>query len=93
MSVLRRNRSRPQADVEQHIRSELSEILPILRIDRCAIELDGFDPATGTAVLHVMGGCKDCDASAVTFMQGIEVQLKRRVSELKFVVVNVDSTT
>ena len=51
-----------------------------------------FDPATGTAVLHVMGGCKDCDASALTFMQGIEVQLKRRVSELKFVVVNVDST-
>lgn len=92
MSVLRRNRSRPQADVEQHIRNELAEILPILRIDHCAIELDGFDPATGTAVLHVMGGCKDCDASAVTFMQGIEVQLKRRVSELKFVVVNVDST-
>jgi len=27
----------------------------------------------------------------VTFMQGIEVQLKRRVTELKFVVVNVDS--
>jgi Fe-S cluster biogenesis protein NfuA len=92
MSVLRRNRSRPQADVEQHIRNELSEILPILRIEHCAIELDGFDPATGTAVLHVKGGCKDCDASAVTFMQGIEVQLKRRVSELKFVVVNVDST-
>ena len=71
---------------------ELAEILPILRIDHCAIELDAFDPGTGTAVLHVKGGCKDCDASAVTFMQGIEVQLKRRVSELRFVVVNVDST-
>jgi Fe-S cluster biogenesis protein NfuA len=92
MSVLRRKRARPQADVEQLIRHELAEILPILRIEHCAIELDAFDPTTGTAVLHVMGGCKDCDASAVTFMQGIEVQLKRRVSELKFVVVNVDST-
>jgi Fe-S cluster biogenesis protein NfuA len=92
MSVLRRKRSRPQADVENHIRRELSEILPILRIDHCSIKLDAFDPATGTAVLHVMGGCKDCDASAVTFMQGIEVQLKRRISELKHVVVNVDST-
>lgn len=92
MSVLRRKRSRPQAAVEDHIRHELSEILPILRIDHCAIELDEFDPATGTAVLHVMGGCKDCDASALTFMQGIEVQLKLRVSELKVLVVNVDST-
>jgi len=91
MSVLR-NRSRPQADVEHQIRHELSEILPILRIEHCSIELDAFDPATGTAVLHVMGGCKDCDASAATFMQGIEVQLKRRVSELRFVVANVDST-
>ncbi len=92
MSVLRRKRSRPQAEIEQDIRHGLSEIMPILRIEDCAIELDGFDPATGTAVLHVTGGCQDCNASAVTFMQGIEVQLKRRITELKFVVVNVDST-
>jgi Fe-S cluster biogenesis protein NfuA len=91
MSVLRR-KSRPKADVEHQIRHELAEILPILRIEHCAIELEAFDPATGTAVLRVMGGCTDCDASAVTFMQGIEVQLKRRVSELKFVVAKVDST-
>lgn len=92
MSVLRRKRSRAQAEVEHDIRHGLSEIMPILRIEDCAIELDGFDPATGTAILHVTGGCQDCNASAVTFMQGIEVQLKRRISELKFVVVNVDST-
>ena len=92
MSVLRRKRSRPQAEIEHHIRHELAEIMPILRIEDCAIELDGFDPATGTAILHVTGGCQDCNASAVTFMQGIEVQLKRRISELKFVVVNVDLT-
>lgn len=91
MSVLRRKSSRPQSEIEHDIRHGLSEILPILRIEDCAIELDGFDAATGTAVLHVTGGCQDCEASAVTFMQGIEVQLKRRVTELKFVVVNVDS--
>jgi len=92
MSVLRRNRSRPQADVEHQIRDELAEIIPMLRIEHCNVELDAFDPETGTAVLHVMGGCKDCDASAVTFMQGIEVQLKRRIAELKSLVLNVDST-
>ena len=92
MSVLRRKRNRTQGEVEHAIRNELAEILPILRIDDCSIELDGFDPFTGIAVLHVTGGCQDCNASAVTFMQGIEVQLKRRITELKFVVVNVDST-
>ena len=91
MSVLRRNRDRPQAEVEHAIRHELAEILPILRIEDCAIELDGYDAATGTAVIHVTGGCQDCNASALTFMQGIEVQLKRRITELKVVVVNVDS--
>ena len=91
MSVLRRKNTRPQSEVEHDIRHELAEIMPILRIEDCAIELDGFDPATGTAVLHVTGGCQDCEASAVTFMQGIEVQLKRRITELKSVVVNVDS--
>jgi Fe-S cluster biogenesis protein NfuA len=91
MSVLRRKRSRAQADIEHAIRHELAEILPILRIDDCAIELDGFDAMTGTAVLHVTGGCQDCEASAITFMQGIEVQLKRRIAELKSVIVNVDS--
>ncbi len=92
MSVLRRNRSRPQADVEHHIRAELDEILPILRIEKCALELQGFDAASGTATLLVTGACPDCDASAVTFIQGIEAQLKLRVSELRSVLLTVEST-
>jgi Fe-S cluster biogenesis protein NfuA len=85
MSVLRRKRSRPQNDVEHQIRHELAEILPILRIEQSAIELHTFDPATGTAVLVIRGGCPDCEVSPATFIQGIEVQLKLRVSELKAV--------
>lgn len=85
MSVLRRKRSRPREDVEHHIRHELAEILPILRIEQCAIELEAFDPTTGTALLVIRGGCPDCDCSPATFIQGIEVQLKLRVSELKAV--------
>ena len=92
MSVLRRNRSRPQADVEHQIRAELDEILPILRIEKCALELRGFDVASGTATLLVTGACPDCDASAVTFIQGIETQLKLRVSELRSVLLTVEST-
>lgn len=92
MSVLRRNRSRPQADVEHHIRSELGAILEILRIEKCAIELQGFDPASGTAMLMVTGACPDCDASAATFIQGIETQLKLRIAELRSVLLTVEST-
>jgi Fe-S cluster biogenesis protein NfuA len=87
MSVLRRKRSRPQTDVEQQIRHELQAILSILRIEQCALELQGFDPDTGTATLLVTGACPDCDASAVTFIQGIEAQLKLRVAELQAVLL------
>jgi len=85
MSVLRRKRSRPREDVEQHIRAELTQILPILRIERSAIELQAFDPTTGTAVLLIKGGCVDCDCSPATFIQGIEIQLKLKISELRAV--------
>ena len=91
MSVLRK-RSRSQVDVEHHIRHELAEILPILRIEQCAIELQTFDPETGTAVLFIKGGCPDCDCSPATFMQGIETQLKLRISELKAVLATEEST-
>jgi len=92
MSVLRPKRGRPQAEIEHAVRNELAEVLRILHIEDCGLELDGFDPATGTAVVHVTGSCHDCEASALTFMQGIEIQLKRRIAEVKSVVVNVDST-
>jgi Fe-S cluster biogenesis protein NfuA len=92
MSVLRRKRSRPQADVEHDIRHELAEILPILRIEKCALELQGFDPESGTATLLVTGGCPDCDASAVTFIQGIETQLRLRISELRSVQLTVEGS-
>ena len=91
MSVLRR-KPRSRADIEAQIRHELADILPILRIEQCAIELESFDPATGDASLIVKGGCPDCDVSPVTFMQGIETQLKRRVMELKTVRASVAST-
>jgi Fe-S cluster biogenesis protein NfuA len=90
MSVLRK-RSRPQADVEDDIRAELDLILPILRIEKCALELQRFDAESGTATLLVTGACPDCDASAVTFIQGIETQLKLRVSELRSVLLTVES--
>jgi Fe-S cluster biogenesis protein NfuA len=92
MSVLRRKRARSQGDVEHQIRHELAEILPILRIEQCAIELQGFDPASGTAVLFIKGGCPDCDCSPATFMQGIETQLKLRVSELKAVLATEEAS-
>ena len=91
MSAIRRRKPRSPADVEAQIRHELEGILPILRIEECAIEVESFDPATGIASLIVKGGCPDCDVSPATFMQGIETQLKLRVSELKMVRATVAS--
>jgi len=91
MSALRR-KTRSRADVEQHIRQELDGILPILRMEECTIELEGFDPESGAASLIVKGGCPDCDVSPVTFMQGIETQLKLRVAELKSVTASIASS-
>jgi Fe-S cluster biogenesis protein NfuA len=92
MSVLRR-RPRAPADVEHQIKDELREILAILRIDECALELQAFDPASGTATVFVTGACPDCDASAATFIQGIETQLKLRVSEVRAVLLTVGNTS
>lgn len=64
----------------------------MLRIDHCAIDVDAFDPESGIALLTMKGGCPDCDVSPVTFMQGIEVQLRRRVAELKAVKASVASS-
>ena len=49
-----------------------------------------FDPGTGTANLVIRGGCPDCDVSPATFIHGIEVQLKLRISELKAVFVTIE---
>jgi Fe-S cluster biogenesis protein NfuA len=92
MSVLRRKRSRPQKDVEHHIRAELTLILPILRIEQSAIELQAFDPTTGTAVLLIKGGCAECDCSPATFIQGIETQLKLKIAELRAVLATEASS-
>lgn len=90
--MLRRGKSRSPADIENQIRRELDSILPILRIEECAIELESFDPVNGTAFLLVKGGCPDCDVSPVTFLQGIETQLKLRVAGLKMVIASVATT-
>ncbi|HZE07587.1 MAG TPA: NifU family protein [Gemmatimonadaceae bacterium] len=86
MSVLRR-RARAKSDIEHQIRHDLQDILSMLRIEECALELQAFDSGTGTATLLVTGACPDCDASAATFIQGIEVQLKQRVAELRSVLL------
>ena len=74
---------RSSEDIEREIRHELGEMAPLLGIDDCGIELTSYDAATGVAQLNVAGECSDCDASAATFLPGIETRLKLRVAELQ----------
>lgn len=58
-------------------------MMPLLGMDGCGIELTSFDGATGVAEIHFVGECTHCEASAATFMPGIETRLKLKVGELQ----------
>lgn len=73
---------RSNEEVERHIAQELAEMTPLLGIDACGIELTYFDDATGVALIRFIGECASCDASAATFLPGIETRLKLKVAEL-----------
>jgi Fe-S cluster biogenesis protein NfuA len=87
IGVLRTRRS--NEEIRQQIAFELAELTPLLGIDACGIELASFDDASGVALIHFAGECTDCDASAATFLPGIETRLKLKVAELHAVRVQV----
>jgi Fe-S cluster biogenesis protein NfuA len=74
---------RSSEEIERQIARELAEVTPLLGIDACGIELTSFDDATGVAQIHFVGECTHCEASAATFMPGIETRLKLKVAELQ----------
>ena len=41
---------------------------------------------------RIKGGCAECDCSPATFIQGIETQLKLKISELRAVLATEESS-
>lgn len=72
-------RARKRASIEQEIQREIESLAPLLKIESSALRLERFDAAAKVAYLEISGDCPDCDMKAVTFAEGIEAHLRRRI--------------
>ena len=81
MGLLKAKRS--SDEIEGDIRAEIAAVLPLISMERCHVELSSFDAESGVGVVRFSGGCPDCDASAATFIFGIEARLRLRIPELR----------
>jgi len=69
--------------VEQRISAILAEVVPMLRIEHCTLELVEFSPESGRAILRIDGGCPDCQVSPATFSPAIQAHIRMRVPEVR----------
>ena len=83
MKVPRRASPARKQEVEARIRDALAALRPLMGIDSCDLSLTEYEDGSGVAVLRVEGGCKDCEMSADMLMQGITVNLRARVPEIR----------
>ena len=83
MKVPRRASPARKQAVEARIRDALAALRPLMGIDSCDVALSEYQEESGIAVLRVEGGCKDCEMSADMLLQGITVNLRARVPELR----------
>ncbi len=78
-------KQRSSPDVEERIRTAITEMRPLLHIEPLEIELIEFEVHEGVAVLRVEGDCPDCDLSATMLTAGIEAHLRQQVPEIRAV--------
>ena len=69
--------------IEARISAILAEVEPMLRIEHCKLELLEFSPESGVAVVHIGGGCPDCQVSPATFSPAIQAHIRMRVPEVR----------
>ncbi len=69
--------------LEGRIRSVLSDLAPLLRIEHCALELVNFDPGSGDLTIRIAGSCPDCSGSPAMFSTAIEAHIRQRVAEVR----------
>lgn len=72
---------------EARIAAVLADVIPVLRIEHCRLEIEEFVVASGMLTVRVAGSCPDCLGSPAMFRAAIEAHLKQRVPEVREVVV------
>jgi len=72
--------------IADKIEKALDTVRPTLEADGGGIELIGFDEKTGVAQVKLLGMCSHCPMSQMTLKQGVEVEVKKQVPEVKEVI-------
>ncbi len=72
--------------IEEKIKKALEEVRPTLQADGGDIEFVSFDEKTGVAQVKMVGMCAHCPMSQMTLKQGVEVEVRKNVPEVREVV-------
>ena len=68
------------------IMKTLDKIRPALQMDGGDVQYVGFNEQSGILELRLVGMCAHCPMSQITLKQGIEVEIKKAVKEVKKVI-------
>jgi Fe-S cluster biogenesis protein NfuA len=82
MGLLKRA-SEADGAVEDRIRSAISEVGPLLKLETIHIVLVEFERDSGVATLRFEGDCPHCDMPARMLRDGIEAHLRTHVPEVR----------
>ena len=75
-----------KSNVEDKIKKAIEKVRPSLQADGGDIEFVGWYPETGIVQVQLVGMCAHCPMAQMTLKQGIEVELKKQVPEIKEVI-------
>ena len=73
-------------NLESKIKKAIEKVRPSLQADGGDIEFVGWYPETGIVQVQLVGMCAHCPMAQMTLKQGIEVELKKQVPEIKEVI-------
>ena len=72
--------------MEEKIKKALDAIRPSLQADGGDVQFADWDAETGIVKVQMLGMCSGCPMSQITLKQGIEVEIKKAVPEVKSVI-------
>ena len=75
--------SEADGSVEDRIRTAISDVGPLLKLETIEIALVSFERQSGVATLRFEGDCPYCEMSASMLRDGIEAHLKTQVPEVR----------
>lgn len=69
--------------IEEKIKKAIEKIRPALQGDGGDVIFVNWDEKTGIVEVNLVGMCAHCPMAQVTLKQGIEVEIKKEVPEVK----------